>query len=294
MDDFMEKLLKEVSQDTNNIGNMNGGQPPRMQQPGAPYPADNMNNNYKIRQPGGNMTVTPLQSTQPLPNMPQFGMPQPNAQGMPQGIQVQPMQPGAGPQMQAMGGPQPQHQPQQPHPQMNPQQPMGGPQMQQVPPQMQPRGPMPGMNPAPGGYMHRQSMGGPVSFEDVSYFPDADGNAVNRPLPGAQELAMEARRTEAYEERFRNNDQGMRNAAGAEPPFDKDKFIEDIHSHVHTEVVKCYKNTEAAIEEAARNVKDSYANITSPKPIFRFMIVLLMLDLILDVLIILRTFFGLI
>ena len=176
------------------------------------------------------------------------------------------------------------------------------PQMQQqTPPQMQPqmaqqnmgRGMNPGSSTA--GYTQRQSSGA-VAFEDVSYFPDADQRAYNRPLPGAEELAMEARKTEAYEERFRNSSTyaGAQAGGGQELPFDKEKFTEDIHSIVHTEVVKCYKNPEAAVNESAEKVMSSYGKIASPKPLFRVMIVLLVLDLILDIILILHNFLGVI
>ena len=77
-------------------------------------------------------------------------------------------------------------------------------------------------------------------------------------------------------------------------PFDQEKFMEDIHNIVHIEVVKCYKNTEAAIGESAEKLTESYGKITSPKPFFGWIIFLLAVNLILELILVLHIFFRII
>lgn len=261
MDDFMEKLLQEVSQDTNSMGA--GQQIPSPQQAAQRFP---MGNNSQ--QPVRNNPVNPMQATQSMPNMQQYGMPQQTAQNIHQPIQTQSI-------------PQPQPVPQQ---------------VQQAPPVMQAQN-MRQTVPQNNGYA--QGGGRPISFEDVSYLPDADRQAGSRPLPGAEELAMEARKTEAYDERFRNNNAGMQGNPQQQAPagrvdIDKDKVMEEVQSIVHTEVVKCYKNTEAAINDASRNVTESFEKISSPKNLYRVIIGLLIFNLLLAIILVLHNFLGVI
>ena len=169
MDDFMEKLLKDVSRDTNNMGNMGNTQDPYIpKQPGGGYPADNMTNYDQqavnsFRQPAGNMSVSPFQSTQPLPNMQQYGMPRQNMQGTPQPIHIQQMQQTPSQMQQSTPQTPPQMQMQQPTPQTPPQM-----QAQQaVPPQMQQPNMRQTVIPEHGAAYVKRPGNGAVAFEDV-------------------------------------------------------------------------------------------------------------------------------
>ena len=266
MDDFMEKLLQEVSQETNNMG---AGQPAAQQNNTQRYSMGNQS------QPRGNMYVSNMQATQAMPNMPQYSGMQQNTQGIPQPMPHQ-----------NIPRPQPMPQPQMP--------PHGTPVMQQAPNARGNTAPM-NNNMYSQGSMG-QGGGRSVSFEDVSYFPDADKQS-SRPLPGVEELAMEARKTEVYDERYRNNNQNAQNNAA--PPqnagtIDTDKMMENVQSIVHTEVVKCYKNTEAAINDASKNVTESLEKANSPTKIYKVILGLLILNVILVIILVLHNFLGVI
>ena len=71
---------------------------------------------------------------------------------------------------------------------------------------------------------------------------------------------------------------------------DKADMMENVQNIVHTEVVKCYKNTEAAINDASRNVKESFEKVRSPKGPYIAIIALLIFNILLAVILLLHNF----
>ncbi len=126
-----------------------------------------------------------------------------------------------------------------------------------------------------------------VSFEDVSYLPDADTDTEQRPLPGAEALARESLKAELLEKK----------AEKAEPvrdSMDMNALMDSLRDVIREEMEKHSDDTKEAVDKAAGDIRGTLESSRSHDSVYAPVIFLLIVNICLELVLILHIIFRVI